>query len=101
MRDTPGLCAPEVSAIRRAGQTRMAGMIAALQPDWAVLRAGEFLGFAADERREFEGRYRLWARYDVRDQVNAVAWFPGRGLALYDAYFTVWRRQPAPAALRP
>ncbi len=94
MRDTPGLCAPEVIAIRRAGQTRMAGMIAAVQPDWAVLRAGEFLGFAAEERREFERTYRLWKMYDVRKEVNEVGWFPGRDFALFDAYFLVWRRRP-------
>jgi len=101
MRDTPGLCAPEVSAIRRAGQTRMAGMIAAVKPDWAVLRAGEFLGFEAEERRDFERHYRLWSQYDVRNQVNAVAWFPGREFALFDAYFTVWRRLPDVETPRP
>jgi len=101
MRDTPGLCAPEVIALRRAGQNRMAGMIAALQPDWAVLRAGEFLDFAADERREFERGYRLWAQYDVRKEVNAVGWFPGRDFALYDAYFLVWRKRPAAEPRQP
>ena len=101
MRDTPGLCAPEVAAIRRSGTTRMAGMIAALQPDWAVLRAGEFLAFTAEERRGFEGRYGLWAQYDVRDQVQAVGWFPGRDFALYDAYFLVWHRRPAAESPRP
>ena len=94
MRDTPGLCAPEVIAIRRAGQTRMAGMIAALQPDWAVLRASEFLAFEAGERIDFERNYRLWTQYDVRKEVEAVSWFPGRDFALFDAYFLVWRRQP-------
>lgn len=95
MRDTPGLCAPEVTAIRRSGQTRMAGMIAALQPDWAVLRAGEFLGFTPDERRAFEQHYRLWAQYDVRRDIYQVGWFPGREFALFDAYFLVWRRLPS------
>jgi hypothetical protein len=101
MRDTPGLCAPEVIAVRRSGQTRMAGMIAAVQPDWAVLRASEFLGFEAGERREFERNYRLWAQYDVRNEVAAVEWFPGRDFALFDAYFLVWRRQAAPAPRQP
>lgn len=101
MRDTPGLCAPEVIAIRRAGQTRMAGMIAAVQPDWAVLRASEFLAFEPDERREFERHYVLWAQYDVRREVNAVGWFPGRDFALFDAHFTVWRRQAGAAPSPP
>lgn len=101
MRDTPGLCAPEVIAMRRAGQTRMAGMIAALQPDWAVLRASEFLAFEAGERSEFERNYRLWAQYDVRKEVEAVSWFPGRDFALFDAYFLVWRRQPGVDSRQP
>ena len=101
MRDTPGLCAPEVIAIRRAGQTGMSEIISTLQPDWAVLRAGDFLGFSATARREFESHYRLWAQYDVRDQVRAVGWFPGRDFALFDAYFLVWRRQPVPETSRP
>lgn len=94
MRDTPGLCAPEVIAIRKRGHVQQAAIIAELQPDWAVLRAGDYLGFTAAERREFERHYGLWARYDVRDQVNAVEWFPGREFALFDAYFLVWRRRP-------
>jgi hypothetical protein len=101
MRDTPGLCAPEVIAIRRAGRTGMAEIIATLQPDWTVLRAGDYLGFSAAARTEFERHYRLWAQYDVRNQVNAVGWFPGRDFALFDAYFTVWHRQPGPASRRP
>ena len=101
MRDTPGLCAPEVIAIRRAGQTSMAEIISALQPDWAVLRAGDFLGFSAAARHEFESHYRLWAQYDVRDQVRTVGWFPGRDFAMFDAYFLIWRRQQAPEAPRP
>jgi len=101
MRDTPGLCAPEVIAIRRTGRTGMPQIIDALQPDWAVIRAGDFLGFPAAARREFESHYRLWAQYDVRDQVQAVGWFPGRDFARFDACFLVWRRQPVPTGARP
>jgi hypothetical protein len=97
MRDTPGLCAPEVIAIRRSGQTGQAGIIAELRPDWTVLRAGDFLGFTAVERREFERHYRLVRMHDVRDRVNAVPWFPGRDFALFDACLMVWRRQAAAA----
>ena len=95
MRDTPGLCAPEVIALRRSGKIGQAELINELQPDWAVLRAGDFLGFPAAGRREFARHYRLVATYDVRNEVNAVGWFPGRDFALFDAYFTVWRRQTA------
>ena len=38
MRDTPGLCAPEVVAWRHEGITAMPGLIGRLRPDWVVLR---------------------------------------------------------------
>ncbi|HWA27705.1 MAG TPA: hypothetical protein VG734_18760 [Lacunisphaera sp.] len=101
MRDTPGLCAPEVIAIRKAGHVQQAAIIAELRPDWAVLRAGDFLGFSPAERSEFERHYRLWAQYDVREEVKAVSWFPGRDFAMFDAYFLVWRQRGAGEPARP
>ncbi|MDI1319275.1 MAG: hypothetical protein PSW75_03650 [bacterium] len=97
MRDTPGLCAPEVVALRRAGNRSMGGLIAALHPDWAVLRVSEYAVFTPAELASFQRDYGLWAVHDVRSEVNAIAWLPGRDFLLFDAYYTVWRRQP-PAA---
>lgn len=95
MRDTPGLCAPEVVRLRKAGMLSMAGLVAELRPDWAVLRASEYAAMNPAERRDFERRYRLTMVRDVREEVNAVPWLPGRDFLLVDAYFTVWRRRSA------
>lgn len=93
MRDTPGLCSPEVARLRKNGVTAMADIIGALKPDWAVLRLGEFRSFTRDERAAFERRYDLWCFYDVRPEVEAVRWLPGRNFLLFDAAFSVWRRR--------
>ncbi len=45
MRDTPGLCAPDVVALRRQGVLSMPALVAALKTDWVVLRASEYAGF--------------------------------------------------------
>jgi hypothetical protein len=97
MRDTPGLCAPEVIALRKAGTLSMSSLIVAVDPDWAVLRRDEFGRLSAGERAELESEYQLWSIYDVTDQVNAVSWLPGRDFLLFDAYYSVWRRRPPPA----
>ncbi|MBI2498166.1 MAG: hypothetical protein HYV75_09760 [Opitutae bacterium] len=98
MRDTPGLCAPEVVALRRSGIRSMAGLIAAVRPDWAVLRASEYAVFTPAELAAFQRDYRLWKIHDVRRQVNEIAWLPGRDFLLFDAFYTIWRRvPPAPA----
>jgi len=98
MRDTPGLCAPEVVQLRKSGVLTMGALIDRLQPDWAVLRASEIVAMAPEERARLEQRYFLAATHDVRPQVDAIAWLPGREFLLHDAYFTVWHRKaPAPA----
>jgi hypothetical protein len=94
MRDTPGLCAPEVVALRRSGKKSMAQLALALQTDWVVLRYGEYAAFTRSEREWFGKSYRLWSRHDVRVQVAAVPWLPGRGFAEFDADFLVWRKRP-------
>ena len=94
MRDTPGLCAPEVVALRRAGTRSMGGLVAALRPDWAVLRVSEYAAFTPEELAALKRDYRLWSVHDVRKEVNDIAWLPGRDFLLFDAYYSVWRRQP-------
>ncbi|MEJ1973234.1 MAG: hypothetical protein WDM96_12465 [Lacunisphaera sp.] len=93
MRDTPGLCAPEVVALRRQGVLTMPALAAALQTDWVVLRAHEYAGFSPDEKSAFDRNYNLVKVYDVRPQIEAEAWLPGRRFLIYDAYFGVWRRR--------
>lgn len=92
MRDTPGLCSPEVVALRREGKRTMAELSLALRTDWVVLRDSEFVAMSDAERQGFGRAYRLWAEYDVRRQVDGAAFLPGRGFLRYDAHFLLWRR---------
>ncbi len=96
MRDTPGLCAPEVIALGKAGITSMSGIIAALQPDWAVLRAQEYAGMSSAERQRLVATYELFASYNVRPQIDQVAWLPGRNFLYSDAQFLVLRKKAIP-----
>ncbi len=97
MRDTPGLCAPEVVAWRHEGITAMPGLIGRLRPDWVVLRVSEFAAFEPAARARFEEDYRLVSLHDKREEVNAIGWLPGRDFLLFDAYFSLWQRRPPPA----
>lgn len=93
MRDTPGLCAPEVIRLRRAGTLSMSGLAVALQTDWVILRGIEFLRLSPAERAELEASYRLWMVVDERAKVEQVPWLPGRDFLMFDAYYSVWRRR--------
>ncbi|WP_129049110.1 hypothetical protein [Oleiharenicola lentus] len=96
MRDTPGLCSPEVIALRKGGLLSLSGLAVKLEADWVVLRGMEFLRFGADERVVFERQYELWQVIDRRPEIEAVAWLPGRDFLLFDAYYSVWRRRSPP-----
>ena len=98
MRDTPGLCAPEVVALRRSGKTRMAALALALASDWVVLRGREYANMTELERTRFDRQYQYVGQYDAREKVEAVAFLPGRGYLRFDAVFLLWHRQ-VPAAL--
>lgn len=98
MRDTPGLCSPEVIALRKGGLLSMSGLPVRLEADWVVLRGMEFLRLNPEERAEFESNYSLWRVIDQRPAIEAVPWLPGRDFLLFDAYYSVWRRRTPPAA---
>jgi hypothetical protein len=93
MRDTPGLCAPEVVALRRAGTTRMAALAASLSTDWVVLRRGELDGMTVEERAAFDRHYQFVREYNAAPQVHAINWLPGRNYLYYDSCFTLWHLQ--------
>lgn len=93
MRDTPGLCAPEVIALRRQGVLSLSDLPTSLQTDWVVLRGAEFLRFNPEERARFERAYSLWGVLDQRPAIEAVNWLPGRNFLSFDAYYSVWRRR--------
>ncbi len=96
MRDTPGLCSPEVIRLRKDGTLTMGSLAGALQADWVVLRGMEFLRLNAEERTAFEKDYSLWMVADQRAEIESVTWLPGRGFLMFDAYYSVWRRRSGP-----
>jgi hypothetical protein len=98
MRDTPGLCSPEVIALRKSGILSMGRLAVALQADWVVLRGMEYLRLDEAERIELEKTYRLWSVVDKRAQIEEVAWLPGRDFLLFDSYYSVWRKRTDPVA---
>ncbi|MDQ5978883.1 MAG: hypothetical protein QG602_1857 [Verrucomicrobiota bacterium] len=100
MRDTPGLCAPEVIRLRRAGTLAMSSLATSLRTDWAILRGMEFLRLSPAERAELEKDYMLWTVFDEREKVQQVGWLPGRDFLLFDAHYSVWRRRDSAAPAR-
>lgn len=98
MRDTPGLCAPEVIALRKGGMLSMSSLAIALKADWTVLRGQEYLGLSETEKVEMHEVYSLWRVLDQRAEIEGVAWLPGKGFLLADSYYSVWRRRERPVA---
>jgi hypothetical protein len=96
MLDYPGLASPEVVASRRAGNRPHAQIIAALRPEWLVLRPDQVQGILAERPGLLQQDYHLVRLFDVAAQVNAVACLPGRGYLQFDARFLVFRREPGP-----
>ncbi|MDI1334711.1 MAG: hypothetical protein PSU94_00880 [Lacunisphaera sp.] len=99
MLDYPGLSAPEVVASRRRVVSRAypdcwTELIMDLQPDWVVLRGYEREKIMARDPEVLTRYYQLAKIFDVRAQVAAVAFLPGRGYITNDAYFEVYRRKP-------
>ncbi len=99
MLDYPGLASPEVVAARRAGNRPHAQIIAALQPEWLVLRLDQVQGIREEQPRLLGMGYHLVRTFDVRAQVDAVRLLPGRGYLDFDALYLVFHRVPvAPPA---
>lgn len=106
MLDFPGLGSPEVVAARRANPMsgfyieHMPGLIMYLAPDWVVLREYEAQQIRLLGRDLLTKYYTLEKVFDVKDQVNAVKFLPGRSYLLYDARFEIYRRNPNATGLR-
>jgi hypothetical protein len=96
--DWPGLGSPEVVEARRDSTTLgdytqyFPELITELHPDWLVLRASEVFQVKELMPDLLTKYYRLAKTFDVRDQVKAVRFLPGRGYLEFDAYFEVYRR---------
>ncbi len=92
MLDYPGLSSREVVAARRAGARPHAGLIAALQPDWVVLRPDQALGVREENPRLLGEQYQLARVFDQRNAVAARSFLPGRGYLEFDAVYYVFHR---------
>lgn len=97
MLDYPGLASPEVVAARRAGHRPHAGIIAALRPEWLVLRPDQVRGILGEQPRLLAEDYHLARVFDVRAQVDAVTFLPGRSYLEFDALYLVFHRAPVAA----
>ncbi len=95
MLDYPGLASPEVVAARRAGAQPHASIIAALRPNWLVLRPDQMDSVRAEQPRLLIDVYRLVRVFDVRAALDAVAVLPGRGYPEFDAVYFVFARTGA------
>jgi hypothetical protein len=98
MRDTPGLCSPEVVSLRKSGVRGMGALAIALRTDWVVLRTNEYKGMTGAELGKFGNLYEYRGDYDARPRVEAVPFLPGRNFLRYDAHFLLWHlKSPASA----
>ena len=98
MLDFPGLCSPEMVAARRRASSPSppfcwSELIMDLQPDWLVLRRHEAEGIRQRDSELLKIFYESARVFDVRPQVDALGYVPGRGYLDNDAYFEVYRRR--------
>lgn len=100
MRDTPGLCAPEVVALRQSGRRSMGALAVALKTDWVVLRRNEYRAMTGAELIDFSNIYEYRGDYDARRQVEAIPFLPGRNFLRFDAHFLLWHLKPQATAHR-
>jgi hypothetical protein len=90
--DMPGLSSPEVVAAVRGGARRFVNLIEQLHPTWLVLRPEEIADPGKPENAVFND-YTLVRTWNVRAQLNAVRFLPGRAWLERDAEFRVFRRK--------
>jgi hypothetical protein len=97
MLDVPGLSAPEVSRLMRAGRRDYASLIAALQPTWVVIRPSEYLVQHLHDNNGLRD-YQLVKYWNVRPLLDTIASVPSRGWLEFDAEYLVFqRRNPKPS----
>ncbi len=97
MLDYPGLCAPEVVAVvKKLHSGDYASVIAALRPDWLVLRPCDI----ADLKRSpsVTTLYEPVKVFDASERLKSYRFLPGRGYLDFDKTFFVFRRNQSKAA---
>jgi hypothetical protein len=99
MYDFPGLSSPEVVAAIKGGAHRYAELIARLRPTWLVLRPSEIADPTRPENAVLND-YRLVRTWNVRAQLDAVSFLPGRAWLEHDAEFRVFRLKAADETVR-
>ncbi|MEO5959670.1 MAG: hypothetical protein ABIZ49_08650 [Opitutaceae bacterium] len=95
MLDYPGLASPEVVAARRAGHRSHAQIIAALRPEWIVLRIDQKASIFAESPEILADRYQLAESFDRRGVVDDISFLPGRGYLAFDSIYYVFRKNGA------
>ena len=89
--DFPGLVAPEVVKARKRGSGSMQSVVIQLRPDWLVLRPHELRTFS--QVPEIRNSYEVIKEFDVRPALRRYGSIPGSGYLLWDAQFSVLRKQ--------
>ena len=99
LHDWPGLTSPEVIESRRRNNNDRAAVIVDLEPDWLVLRPGEFQWLFTDPR--ISASYHLVAEFDNSAALREWGWVPGDGYHRIDVRLGIFERRVAtPAAER-
>jgi hypothetical protein len=99
MLDYPGLSSLEMVAARRRASSPSypycwSELILDLQPDWLVLRPDEVKTIRERSPEIFDNFYDSARVFDVRADVKAVGFLPGRRYLEGDADFETYRRRP-------
>ena len=101
MFDYPGLASAEVVAAHHAGAKPHAQIIAAVRPDWIVLRPHERNEVLNTLPLLLEVDYRLVRVFDAQAAINAVTVLPGRGFLNFDSVFYLYARTGVDSTRQP
>jgi len=91
--DWPGLTSLEMVESRKRNNNDRAAVINDLQPDWLVLRPGEYKQLFADP--QFRAGYTFVKEFSSIEELDALGWVPGKGYHYTDARFAIFQRNPA------
>jgi len=92
MLDFPGICSPEVVAVRKKyGRNTWSVLISELKPEWLVLRPKEISTIQQNDPKLLTQYYKLIRTFDASDRLKKYRWLPGRNYLEYDQTFHVFR----------
>jgi hypothetical protein len=99
MLDYPGLVSPEVVEACRTKPSDPTSIGLRLAPEWMVLRPQEAVDMAKADPK-FSRQYELMKVFDATERLELYPTVPGRGYALFDAVFEVYKRRNDPASAK-